>query len=59
MTFFGVTISSLSSQIGYSESNASYFISMENSAATKSTITLFDRANSQLQNTIFQSSHHH
>ena len=26
---------------------------------TKSTITLFDRANSQLQNTTFQHSHHH
>lgn len=33
------------------------FISIENT--TKSTITLYDRANCQLQNTIFQESHHH
>ena len=31
---------------------------METTIDTKSTITLFDRANSQLQNTIFQHSHH-
>ena len=37
--------------VGCSESNASPFFSME--IATKSTITLFDRANSQLQNTVF------
>jgi len=29
---------------------------METTTATKSTITLFDKANSQLQNTIFQQS---
>ena len=34
-------------------------ISLETTAATKNTITLFDRANSQLQNTVFQRSHHH
>ena len=39
-----------------SESNASCFFSMETTADTKSTITLFDRANCQLQNTIFQQS---
>ena len=33
------------------------FISMETTTNTKSTITLFDRANSRLQNTIFQHSH--
>ena len=34
-------------------------MSMETTINTKSTITLFDRANSQLQNTTFQHSHHH
>ena len=32
---------------------------METATDTKSKITLFDRANSQLQNTVFQHSHHH
>jgi len=32
---------------------------METTTDTKSTIILLDRANSQLQNTIFQHSHHH
>ena len=32
---------------------------METTTDTKRTITLFDRANCQLQNTIFQHSHHH
>ena len=32
---------------------------MENTTDTKSTITLFNRANSHLQNTVFQHSHHH
>jgi len=32
---------------------------METATATKSTMTLFDNANSQLQNTVFQYSHHH
>jgi len=31
---------------------------MENTTGTKSTVTLFDRANSQLQKRIFQHSHH-
>jgi len=31
----------------------------EITTGTKSTISLFDRANSQLQNNIFQHSHHH
>jgi len=35
------------------------FISMETTTDIKSTITLFDRANSQLQNIIFQHSQHH
>ena len=43
--------------IGCSENNASYFF-MEITTA-KSAITIFDRTNSQLQNTIFQCSHHH
>lgn len=34
-------------------------ISTEMKADTESTITPFDRANSQLQNAIFQHSHHH
>jgi len=32
---------------------------METTTDTKGTITLFDRTNSQLQNTLFQHSHHH
>ena len=32
---------------------------METTTDTKSTITQIDRANSQLQNTVFQRSHHH
>ena len=32
---------------------------METTTDKKSTITLFDSINSQLQNTIFQHSHHH
>ena len=32
---------------------------MEITTDTKNAITLFDRANSQLQNTVFQRSHHH
>ena len=32
---------------------------METTTATRSTVTLFDRANSQLQNTISHHSHHH
>ncbi len=39
--------------IGCSESNAS-FISMETTTDRKSTVTLFDRANYQLQKAIFQ-----
>lgn len=35
------------------------FISMETTTDTKSTIEEIDRANSQLQNMIFQRSHHH
>ena len=35
------------------------FISMETTTDAKSTVTLFDRANPQLQNTTFQHSHHH
>jgi len=34
-------------------------ISMETTTDTKSTITLFGRENSQLQNTLFQHSQHH
>lgn len=34
------------------------FISIETTADRKNTISLFDRANYQLINTIFQSSHH-
>ena len=35
------------------------FISMETTTDIKSTIALFDRANSQLQNTVCQHSNHH
>lgn len=47
-----------SKYVGLSESNASC-ISMEAKIDTKSTIMLFDRANSLLQRTVFQHSHQH
>jgi len=47
-----------SKYVGLSESSVSC-ISMEAKIDTKSTITLFDRANSLLQSTVFQHSHHH
>ena len=39
--------------VGCSESNASYLFPAEISTDTKSTVTPFDRANFQLQNTKF------
>lgn len=47
--------------VGFCESNVSRFflISMETPSETKNTITVFDRANCHLRNTIFQYSHHH
>ena len=44
---------------GCSDSNASYLFPLELQSKQKSTITLFDRANSQLQKTTFQQSYHH
>lgn len=42
--------------VGCSKGNA--FISMETTIGTKCTLTLIGRANPQLQNTVFQHSHH-
>ena len=45
--------------IGCSESKASYLFSLETTRDTKSTVMLFSRTGSHLQNTIFQHRHHH
>ena len=45
--------------VGFPGSNASYLFFMETATGTKITMTLFDRANSQLQNTTFQHGHQH
>lgn len=45
--------------IGCLEINTSNFFSMETITDTKSTVTIFDRENSQLLNTGFQPSHYH
>jgi len=39
--------------IGRSENNVSYFFAMATTTSTKSRSTVFDRVNSQLQNTLF------
>ena len=42
---------------GHSETNSSYLLPWKLQQIQESTITLFDRANSQPQNTVFQCSH--